>query len=115
MLITRATGQVGSRTIDFLLSNKEIEIVAAVRSPKKAAPFTAQGIATVILDFDDEHTHLPAFEGIEQVLILTGYTVDMLRQSKALLDNAKKRSAARSSPRCLWSRRYDCCPLGADL
>jgi len=90
ILITGATGQVGGRTIDFLLSNKEIEIVAAVRSQKKAAPLNAKGISTVILDFDDESTHIPAFEGIDRIFMVTGYTVDMLRQSKALLDNAKK-------------------------
>lgn len=94
ILITGATGQVGSKTIDFLLANqeieKDIEIVAAVRTPQKSAPFTAQGIATVLLDFDDEATYLPALEGIERLLIVTGYTVDMLRQSKTLLDSAKK-------------------------
>ncbi|MCV9929792.1 SDR family oxidoreductase [Flavobacterium sp. LS1R49] len=90
ILITGATGQVGTKTIDFLLSNKDIEIIAAVRSLEKAAYFTAKGIATVILDFDDESTHLPAFAGIDRILIITGYTVDMLRQSKALIDNAKK-------------------------
>ena len=90
ILITGATGQVGGKTMDFLLSNKEIELVAAVRSPEKAAPFTAKGITTVILDFDDESTHLSALKNIDRVLIVTGYTVDMLRQSKALLDNAKK-------------------------
>ena len=90
VLISGATGQVGSRTVEFLLSNKEIEIVAAVRSPEKAVPFTAKGISTVILDFDDESTHLPAFEAIDRVFSVTGYTVDMLRQSKTLLDNAKK-------------------------
>ncbi|RLJ79583.1 SDR family oxidoreductase [Pedobacter alluvionis] len=90
ILITGATGQVGSKTIDFLLSNTDIEIVAAVRSPEKAAPFTEKGIATVILDFDDESTHLPALKGIDRILIVTGYTVDMLRQSKAILDGAKR-------------------------
>ena len=90
ILITGATGQVGSKTIEFLLSNKDIEIVAAVRSPDKAASFTAKGISTVILDFDDESTHLPALQGIDRVFVITGYTVDMLRQSKALLNNAKK-------------------------
>lgn len=90
ILITGATGQVGRKTINFLLSNKEIELVAAVRSPEKAAAFTAKGIATVILDFDDESTHLTALKDIDRILIVTGYTVDMLRQSKALLDNAKK-------------------------
>jgi nucleoside-diphosphate-sugar epimerase len=32
ILITGATGQVGSKTIDFLLDEKEIEVVAAIRS-----------------------------------------------------------------------------------
>ena len=90
ILVTGATGQVGSKTIDFLSSNKEIEIVAAVRSPEKAVALGAKGIATVIFDFDDESTHLPALRGIDRVFVVTGYTVDMLRQSKALLDNAKK-------------------------
>ncbi|WP_339919204.1 SDR family oxidoreductase [uncultured Flavobacterium sp.] len=90
ILITGATGQVGGKTIDFLLSNISIEIVAAVRTAKKAVPFTNRGIETVILDFDDESTHIPAFRNIDRVFIITGYTVDMLRQSKALLDNAKK-------------------------
>jgi NAD(P)H dehydrogenase (quinone) len=89
-LITGATGQVGSRTIDFLLHEKDIEIVAAVRSPEKAVPFTARGIATVILDLDNERTHLPALKGIDRLFLLTGYTVDMLRQSKAVLDTAQK-------------------------
>jgi uncharacterized protein YbjT (DUF2867 family) len=90
ILITGATGQVGSKTIDFLLANKEIEIVAAVRSPQKSESFIVKGIATVLLDFDVETTYLPALQGIDRILIVTGYTVDMLRQSKALLDSAKK-------------------------
>jgi NAD(P)H dehydrogenase (quinone) len=90
ILITGATGQVGSKTIHYLINEKEIEIVAAVRSPEKAAAFTDKGIATVILDFDDESTHLPALNGIDRVFVVTGYTVDMLRQSKAVLDNAKQ-------------------------
>lgn len=90
ILITGATGQVGSKTIEFLLPNKDIEIIAAVRTPEKAVAFSDKGIATVILDFDDESTHLPALAGIDRVFVVTGYTVDMLRQSKALLDNAKK-------------------------
>lgn len=64
--------------------------MAAVRSPEKATAFIDRGIGTAILDLDDESTHLPALEGIRSLFVLTGYTVDMLRQSKALLDNAKK-------------------------
>ena len=90
ILITGATGQVGSRTIDRLLKEKDVEIVAAVRYAQKAAAFQDRGIATVMLDLDDESTLLPALQGIHTLFVLTGYTVDMLKQSKALLDNAKK-------------------------
>ncbi len=89
-LITGATGQVGGRTLEYLRARDEVQIVAAVRSSAKAAAFKQQGIASVILDLDDESTHLPALDGIDRLFVVTGYTVDMLRQSKALLDNAKK-------------------------
>jgi NAD(P)H dehydrogenase (quinone) len=90
ILVTGATGQVGSRTIKYLAEMGGVEIIAAVRSPEKAALLTSKGISTVILDLDNEATHLPALKGIDRLFVVTGYTVDMLRQSKALLDNAKK-------------------------
>lgn len=90
VLITGVTGLVGGKTLQILLENKEIEVIAAVRSVEKAAPFTARGISTVILDFDDEDTHLPALAGIDRLFIVTGYTVDMLRHSKSLVDKAKQ-------------------------
>ena len=90
VLITGATGQIGGDTLRNLQADKNITLVAAVRSPAKAQPFAAQGIRTVIMDFDQEHTLAPALEGIDRALLVTGYTVDMLRQSKAFIDQAKK-------------------------
>ncbi|RYE32463.1 MAG: SDR family oxidoreductase [Sphingobacteriaceae bacterium] len=89
ILITGATGQVGSKVIDILSNHKEVALVAAVRSVEKAEAFTQKGIAAVLFDFDNEQTYLNALTGIERLFIVTGYTVDMLRQSKALLDQAK--------------------------
>ncbi|MFD1258890.1 SDR family oxidoreductase [Mucilaginibacter terrae] len=90
ILITGATGQVGGRVISLLQNQSDITLVAAVRSAQKAIDFTNRNIETVIFDFDDEGTHADALTGIDRLFIVTGYTVDMLRQSKALLDNAKK-------------------------
>ena len=90
VLITGATGQIGGDTLRNLQADESITLVAAVRSHAKAQPFTAQGIRTVIMDFDQEHTLAPALEGIDRALLVTGYTVDMLRQSKAFIDQAKK-------------------------
>jgi NAD(P)H dehydrogenase (quinone) len=94
ILITGATGQVGGKTIGLLQSMKDLEIVAAVRRPEQAAAFIAKGVAAVHLDLDDETTHSAALQGIDRLFILTGYTVDMLRQSKALIDNARKAGVA---------------------
>lgn len=90
VLITGATGQIGGDTLRNLQADQSITLVAAVRSHAKAQPFAAQGIRTVIMDFDQEHTLAPALEGIDRALLVTGYTVDMLRQSKAFIDQAKK-------------------------
>lgn len=90
ILITGATGQVGSKTINLLTGNENIEIVAAVRNSQKAKPFNDKGISTVILDFDNEATYDKAFKDIDTLFIVTAYTVDMLRQSKVLIDAAKK-------------------------
>ena len=90
VLITGATGQIGGDTLRNLLADDSITLVAAVRSAAKAKPFEALGIRTVMLDFDKEETLAPALEGIDRALLVTGYTVDMLRQSKAFLDQAKK-------------------------
>jgi uncharacterized protein YbjT (DUF2867 family) len=90
ILISGATGQVGGDTLRQLRSDPDITLVAAVRSPEKAHSFAQEGIRTVTLDFDREETLAPALEGIDRVLLVTGYTVDMLRQSKAFLDKAQK-------------------------
>ncbi len=55
----------------------------------KGAPLETQDIRTVILDFDKEETLCLALQGIDRALLVTGYTVDMLCQSKAFLDQAK--------------------------
>ncbi|MFD2934180.1 SDR family oxidoreductase [Spirosoma flavum] len=88
ILITGVTGQIGGDTLRQLRDDPTITLVAAVRSLDKAQSFDQQGIRTVTLDFDKEETLRPALEGIDRVLLVTGYTVDMLRQSKAFLDQA---------------------------
>ena len=89
VLVTGATGLVGGCTLRNLQADDSIELVAAVRSPAKARSFEDRGIRAVIMDFDDEATLAPALRGIDRAFLMTGYTVDMLRQSKVFLDKAK--------------------------
>ena len=64
-------------------------MLAAVRSPEKAQSFD-QGVETVPLDLDRPETLAPALHGVDRALLLTGYSVEMLRQSKRFIDEAKK-------------------------
>lgn len=86
ILVTGATGQVGRELVAKLANDPTIDVVGASRSPDT----TGLDIPMVLLDFEDFSTIEPALEGVDRLFIVTGYTVDMLRQSKALIDKAKK-------------------------
>ncbi|MEL6224535.1 MAG: NmrA family NAD(P)-binding protein, partial [Cyanobacteria bacterium J06627_8] len=60
-----------------------------VRSAEKVRAFQDQGIETVLLDLEQPETLESALHGIDRALLLTGYSVDMLRQSKRFIDAAK--------------------------
>ena len=87
ILVTGATGQVGGEVIRLLASDKDLEVVAAARDPGKAARL---GVSAVHFDYDKVETMAPALERVHSVFVLTGYTVDMLKQSYALVNAAKR-------------------------
>ncbi len=90
ILVLGATGKVGGAAVEQLKDNPDVNVVAATRSWEKAQAFPNQGIDSVVLDLDKPETIAPALENIDRALLLTGYTVDMLRQSKRFLDLAKQ-------------------------
>lgn len=89
ILVVGATGKVGGETLRQLQLEGDSNPIAAVRSPEQARTFQDQGIKTVILDLDEPETLEPELKDIDRALLLTGYTVDMLRQSKRFLDAAQ--------------------------
>jgi NAD(P)H dehydrogenase (quinone) len=87
VLLTGATGQVGREVVARLRSDAAVRVVASSRRPDQAKHL---GVAVVALDYDQPTTIAHAMDGVDRLFILTGYTVDMLRQSKALVDQAVK-------------------------
>ena len=83
VLVMGATGQVGGSVIPLLARKANLEVVAAIRNPAKANKFS---VPTVHLDLDDFETFAPALTGVDRIFMATGYTVDMLRQSKDLVN-----------------------------
>lgn len=90
ILVLGATGKVGGEVIRHLVAADDNRVVAAARSREKAQAFQQKGVDTAILDLNRPETLLPALEGIERALLLTGYSVEMLRQSKRFIDAAKQ-------------------------
>lgn len=91
ILITGATGNVGSRVLTKLFDDRQTRelVVAAARNPEKRAKLESRGVRTVHFDFDDTASMESAMKGIDRLFLLTGYSVDMLMQSKLVLDAAK--------------------------
>jgi uncharacterized protein YbjT (DUF2867 family) len=87
VLVTGATGQIGGELIRILSKDDSLEVVAAARNPEK---LKGAGVQVVEFDYDREETLAPALEGIDSVFMLTGYTVDMLKQSYAFVNAAKR-------------------------
>src|ERR1700712_135721 len=87
ILITGATGQVGTAVIRALGDDSSLNLIAAGRSKEKAKKL---GVAWRELDYDIASTLGPALEGIQAIFMVTDYTVGMLRQSKALINAAKR-------------------------
>ena len=90
ILILGATGKVGSQVVQQLVDVDNCNVIAATRSPDKKQNFNDKGIDSVILDLDDPQTLTSALKDVDRALLLTGYTADMLRQSKRFLDAAKQ-------------------------
>jgi NAD(P)H dehydrogenase (quinone) len=86
ILILGATGQVGGHLIKTLKSDIWLEVVAAARNVNKGQ---ALGVPVVHLDLDSIDTFDNALAGVDRLFMATGYTVDMLRQSKDLVNHAK--------------------------
>lgn len=92
VLVTGATGTVGGAALRQLKGDADggkLTVLGASRSEKGAAKLQDGGFEPVHMDFDKPETLRPALRGVDSMFLVTGYTVDMLVQSKRLLDAAK--------------------------
>src|SRR5260221_7756340 len=104
ILVLGATGQVGKAVLPYLEADDKVEVIAAARNPKKAASL---GIPVVGLDLDQPETIAPALQGVDRAFLLTGYTIDMMRQSKDFLKyREESRRETHRAPRRVWRQRH---------
>ena len=91
ILITGATGHLGTATIEHLLKHAAAgTIVALARDENKAKSLIAQGIEVRYGNFDDIDSLNKAMQGIEKVLLISGLDQNRYQQHKNVVDAAKK-------------------------
>ncbi|THB85703.1 SDR family oxidoreductase [Pantoea allii] len=89
--VTGATGQLGRIVIDALLKKVSAgEIVAAVRTPAKAADLAALGVIVRQADYGQPETLEAAFAGVDKLLLISGSEVGQREaQHKAVIEAAR--------------------------
>lgn len=91
ILVTGATGHLGSATIKHLLKSTEASnIVAFARDENKAKYLKEKGIEVRIGTFDDTSSLDKAMQGIDKVFLISGADQNRLQQHKNVVDAAKK-------------------------
>ena len=89
--VTGATGQLGRLVIDALLKKVPAEqIVAAVRSPEKAADLAAKGVTVRKADYGQPDTLMSAFSGVDKLLLISGSEVGQREAQHQATINAAK-------------------------
>lgn len=92
IVVTGATGQLGRLVIEQLLARVPAEqIIAAVRSPEKAADLSAKGVQVRHADYSQPSTLDSAFAGADKVLLISSSEIGQrFSQHKAVIDAAKR-------------------------
>lgn len=93
ILITGATGQLGSATIGYLLNNgvPANELTALVRDEAKAEDLKSKGVNIKVGNYTDYSSLLAAMEGIDKVLLISSNDMnDRSGQHKNVVAAAKE-------------------------
>ncbi|MCP3097944.1 SDR family oxidoreductase [Myxococcus sp. K15C18031901] len=92
IVVTGATGHLGRHVIDQLLQKVPAsQVVAAVRSPDKAKDLAARGVQVRHADYDQPATLESAFQGAQQLLLISANEVGRrLPQHEAAVNAARK-------------------------
>ncbi|BBP89667.1 hypothetical protein BsIDN1_32850 [Bacillus safensis] len=103
LLVTGATGQLGTLVVKHLLTKVPAEQIAvSVRNPQKAAHLKDAGVDVRRGDFTQPDTLTSAFKGIDRLLIISTADGDRVEQHKAAIEAAK-------SSKCGIYCLYKCC------
>ena len=96
--ITGATGGLGRRVVEVLLERGVAagDVVACGRNPQQLAELAALGVRATAIDYDRPETLAAAFDGVEQVLLVSGNVPGArVAQHSNVIDAARAAGVAR--------------------
>jgi len=89
ILVTGATGTIGSEVVKALAAKPGVTVRVGVRSAAKAEKLLAANVVPVDFDYDRPETIAAAVQGADRVFLLTPFTENQVALAKALIDAAK--------------------------
>ncbi|RMQ47234.1 NmrA protein [Pseudomonas cichorii] len=111
VLIIGASGRVGSQVVEALKNNdQDVVLRLATSRPEVACKWRDEGHDAVVLDLNQSVTFAEALKGVDRLFLLTGYTSDMLFQSKKLVDAARDANVSHIVHLGVFSSRQDLIP-----
>lgn len=92
LLVTGATGKLGTKIVEYLLTKIVAEdLIVSVRDPKKASDLASRGVEVRHGDFDKPDTLQETFAGVDRLLLIStdGEEATRIRQHTAAVEAAK--------------------------
>jgi len=89
ILVTGATGKVGSALLDNL-GNADVELRALIRNGSKARSLGLRNVEVVSGDFLESQTLRPAIEGVDAIFLLTPIHPHQVQQAANVIDVASE-------------------------
>lgn len=108
VLIVGATGQLGKLIAERLRKNDTVSVRVTSRKKEQLAQLKEQYGDAVYMDLDDPRTFADVLKNVDRLYLLTGYTVNMLVQSKAIVDAAKKAGVKHLVHLGVFTPKEDC-------
>src|SRR2546422_2165793 len=106
LLVLGVTGQVG-KLVAKTLRRKYARLSVGTRRKANLEELADQFGASRFIDLDDPRTFDAALKSVTGLFLVTGYTVDMLVQSKTLIDAAKRNDVNDIVPLGSFTRQRD--------
>src|SRR2546422_8588013 len=103
LLVLGATGQVG-KLVAANLRRRKANLSVGTRRKANLEELADQFGASRFIDLDDPRTFDEVLKNITGIFLITGYTVDMLVQSKSLIDAAKRNGVKHIAPGRIHAR-----------